>query len=329
MRITILELSPCADTLLEIRQHPEEGYLSASDGAITLGSGSRLRPRLMGTYAGGKATNVARVIDALLGTDDNVEVELIVFRPDSPEGCYIAELQSAELSRVRVRPVTVDSTARFCVNLSDPSREDTSVEFNISPRVVWQPSAYAAAIEVTGSISTDLLLLAGNPPARGSAVMADLPAALIAAATGRPSLTVDIGGAPLALILERTRQPDVIKINDAEFSAVPAPAWSGYTGTLVVTDSAGCTVWESGPAGHSSRVPRATGLKVYSTVGAGDAAHAAFTLARWVWGYDPVQAARFGMAAAAAAVSSPTGTRGITRQAVDSIFRQLQNLASG
>src|SRR5262249_18376312 len=341
----------CADTLLEIRQDREEGYVSASGGTIAIASGSRLRPQALGTYAGGKATNVARVMDALLDPDDSVEIELIVFRPDSPEGRYIAELQSTEMSRVRVKSVIVDSTARFCVNLSDPSslRGEAPVEFNISPRVVWQPGASQTAVSVVRGLETDLLVLAGNPPLIAEAgdanatdgltaptaptlrprVMSDLPVSMIAAALGSPRLTVDIGNGPLDLILQGSRHPDVIKINDQEYASVDPAAWTNYSGILVITDSGGCNVWEKGPRGPRVRVPAAGGHKVYSTVGAGDTAHAAFTLAAWVWGYQPVKAARYSMAAAAAAVSSPAGTRGITREAVGRFFEQLESTASG
>src|SRR5262249_47457618 len=98
-------------------------------------------------------------------------------------------------------------------------------------------------------------------------------------------------------------------------------------GILVVTDAAGCNVWEKGPGGPCVRVPRANVHDVYSTVGAGDSAHAAFTLATWVWGYDPVRAARYSMAAAAAAVSNPLGAAGITRAAVERFFQELEHTA--
>jgi sugar/nucleoside kinase (ribokinase family) len=269
-------------------------------------------------------------MDALLGPEDGVQIELVVFRPDSPEGRYIAELQSAELSRVRVRSVIVDSSARFCINISDPStlRSNAPVEFNISPRVIWQPAAVTAALEVAGNLKTDLLVLAGNPPASESSskVIGELPASILAAAPGPPRSTVDIGNGPLALILSG-RHPDVIKINDEEYASVDQTAWTNYAGILVVTDAAGCNVWEKGPRGPCTRVPAALVSTVYSTVGAGDAAHAGFTLAFWVWGYDPVRAARYSMAAAAAAVGSPGGTRGITRAAVEQFFDELERTA--
>jgi fructose-1-phosphate kinase PfkB-like protein len=323
-RITILEPAPCADTLFDIRQDPEEGYLSAADGTISLRSGSRLRPRVMGTYAGGKATNVARIIDALLNPDDPVQVELIVFRPDSPHGRYIAELQSTELSRVSSRSIIVDSTARVCINLSDPS-SSTPVEFNISPRVVWQPAARQTALNLARGLETDLLLLAGNPPlmAPNSDAMNDLPVSIIDAVPGPPRLTVDIAGAALSRILQGPRHPDVIRINDQEYASIDKNDWTNYSGVLLVTDAAGCNLWETGPAGPCVRVKAAAVDKVYSTVGAGDAVHAAFTLAARVWGYDPLRAARYGVAAAAAVVSSPQGTRSITKEAVEQFFRTL------
>jgi len=272
-------------------------------------------------------------MDVLLTPDDSVQVELIVFRPDSAEGRYIAALQSAELSRVVTRSVIVDSTARFCLNLSDPSSlsSPAPVEFNISPRVVWQSAARQTALDLTTGLETDLLLLAGNPPviAPGSDIMIDLPASFIAAAPGPPRLSVDIGYRPLDLILQGSRHPDVIKINDEEYASVDPTAWLDYSGILVVTDAAGCNVWEKGSRGPCIRVLAATGHEVYSTVGAGDTAHAAFTLATWVWGYDPIRAARYSMAAAAAAVSSPAGTRGVTREAVGRFFQELERTASG
>jgi sugar/nucleoside kinase (ribokinase family) len=64
---------------------------------------------------------------------------------------------------------------------------------------------------------------------------------------------------------------------------------------------------------------------LYSTIGAGDAVHAGFTLARQVWGFDILKAARYGQAVAAATVSAIDGTRGITRPAVDDFFARLEN----
>ena len=139
MRITILEFAPCADSIYHVRRDAEEGYIESFDRSIKIKSGAKLRPRAVSTYAGGKATNVARVMDKLLKADDSVEIELVVFRPDSAEGRYIHELQTTALTRVRVRPVIIEGRARICVDLTDPTTAgDSRVEFNISPRAVWQ-----------------------------------------------------------------------------------------------------------------------------------------------------------------------------------------------
>jgi len=61
----------------------------------------------------------------------------------------------------------------------------------------------------------------------------------------------------------------------------------------------------------------------YSTIGAGDAMHAGFAIARWVRGFDFAQAVRYGQAAAAASVNSPDGTRGVTAALIERFFVEL------
>jgi fructose-1-phosphate kinase PfkB-like protein len=326
-KITILELAPCADILLGISHDADEGYLSAEGGSIKIRSGARLRPVLLSINAGGKATNVARVIDKLLRPADAVDIELVVFRPDSPEGRYLAELQSSSLYRVRVRSVVVDSTARFCINLSDPaSRAPSRVEFNLSPRALWQTSAIDVALQTARGLDTDLLVLAGNPPvvAPDCSMAADLPSSIIERVSGNPAVSIDIEKGALARCIDGHPRPDVIKINREEFTSVDGRHWGQYEGLLVVTDEDGCTVWERGPSGPAIKVNTPRGHSVYSTVGAGDATHAGFTVAHWVWGFDPVRAARYGMAAAAASVSSPEGARGVARDTVERFFAELE-----
>src|SRR6185295_8240203 len=80
VKLTILEFTPCADSIFHVRRDPDEGY-EASDGrAVTTKPGATLRPQLISTYAGGKATNVARVMPKLLRDADAVDIDLIVFR---------------------------------------------------------------------------------------------------------------------------------------------------------------------------------------------------------------------------------------------------------
>jgi fructose-1-phosphate kinase PfkB-like protein len=324
MKISILEFTPCADLIYQMRRDPEEGYVAADSNTLTFRPGARLRPRMMTTYAGGKATNVARVIERLLTAEDNVEVELIVFRPDSAEGRYIHELQKRDLKRVQLLPVIVEATARFCVDIADKAGDAPApVEFNLSPRCLWRNSALERTLECASTITADLLLLAGNPPMMEETgqMASDLAVKVIEELRPRIGIiSLDTEKRALADCLGSRRQPDVIKINDNEYSSVEQELWKDFSGTLIVTDAAGCRVWENGASMSPERTSAPEVPDVYSTVGAGDAMHAGFTISRWVRKLDCLSAARFGQAAAAAAVSSPQGTRGVTREDVEKIF---------
>src|SRR5215813_10630192 len=126
MQITILEFTPCADSILHVRRDPEEGYVESDGQIVEIKAGAKLRPQAISTYAGGKATNVARVMDRLLKGTDRVDIDLIVFRPDSPEGRYLDDLQTSALHRVRVRPVIIEGRARFCIDLTDPATAESN-----------------------------------------------------------------------------------------------------------------------------------------------------------------------------------------------------------
>src|SRR6185503_16335282 len=142
MKISILEFTPCADLIYQMRRDPHEGYIAADAETLTLKTGARLRPRLVTTYAGGKATNVARVIEKLLTPEDKVDVELIVFRPDSAEGRYLHELQTRDLNRVRLQPVIIEAEGRFCVDVADTATGvEAHIEFNLRPWCRWHASA--------------------------------------------------------------------------------------------------------------------------------------------------------------------------------------------
>jgi fructose-1-phosphate kinase PfkB-like protein len=327
MRITILEFTPCADSIFHVRRDSDEGYIESDGRAVRIKTGAKLRPRAISTYAGGKATNVARVMEKLLKDTDRADIELIVFRPDSPEGRYLHDLQTGALNRVRVRPVIIEGRARFCIDLTDPTTsEQDRVEFNISPRAVWAESARATALAFASQIDSDLLVIAGNPPIMEStaAMAGDLYAQVIAEVRSRVAvISLDAEKAALANCLRGAARPDVIKINEAEYGSIDDGLWGGFGGALVVTDARGCRVWEDRARGPMVRVAGAQARAQYSTIGAGDAMHAGFALARWVRGFDLAQAARYGQAAAAASVNAPEGTRGVTAERVEDFFAGL------
>ena len=328
MKITILEFTPCADSILHVSRDASEGYEEGDGRKITIRSGAKLRPRVISTYAGGKATNVARVMDRLLGEDDAVEIELIVFRPDNPEGRYIHDLLTCALSRVSVRPVIIKGRSRLCIDLTDPATDRTSrVEFNISPRALWPARSLDAALDFVSGLKSDLLLMAGNPPVieeTGEMAVELYSRTLeqVRGHVGRVSLDTEKGA--LASCLAARAHPDVIKINEEEYESVDASLWEDFRGAIVVTDAAGCRLWADGARSVPATVKSFEVRNLYSTIGAGDAVHAGFTLARWVRGMDADAACRYGMAAAAASVSSPDGTRGVTRQAVEAMFGETK-----
>ena len=327
MQITILEFAPCADWICHFQCDPEEGYRTGDGKNLTIQSGAKLRPRVVSIYAGGKATNVARVMDRLLKDDDAVDVELIVFRPDSPEGRYIHELQTNALTRVRVRPVIIQAQARLCVDLFDPTTPpDKRVAFNISPRALWGAGALESAFHFTADITGDLLLIAGNPPVLETTghLLTDLYARIIEQVRARVKIiSLDTEKATLMQCLQVDTKPDVIKINAQEYAWIDKGLWKDYDGTLVVTSDDGC--WLQEPNQASEQIRGAKISTLYSTIGAGDAMHAGFTLARWVWGFDAVRASRYGQAVAAATVSSTAGTHNLDKQIIENIFAELES----
>ena len=327
MRIAILEFAPCVDWIYHIRRDDEEGYLTSDATSVTIRSGVKLRPRVASVYAGGKATNVARVMDRLLREEDNVEVELLAFLPDSAEGRYLYELQESALKRVRVRRVGIEGQARLCIDLLDPATpQDERVAFNISPRAVWTAGAYDTALRCAKEVTADLLLMAGNPPLlqETGELAVDLYTDVMKTVRHQVgAISLDTEKQTLANALQARVPPAVIKINASEEAGIADSLWQQFRGTKVVTDLKGCRVREGD--NPETWVPAAHVERLYSTIGAGDAVHAAFTLARWVWGFDVVQAARYGQAAAAATVSAPDGTRDVTKSTVNKFFAQWQN----
>ena len=167
-RLTILEWAPAADALYTFTQDPLHGYTRREKGAIQIGQGVKLRPDIQAYYAGGKATNVARVLDRLLDpqTDRDLwdeknqtfRVELVTLLPDTPAGRFIGDLQRTEINRVQLRFLDAPGEARICVNLADPGsnhNREGLVEFNLSPYVVWE-NATDAMLEKVMEIAAEI-----------------------------------------------------------------------------------------------------------------------------------------------------------------------------
>jgi fructose-1-phosphate kinase PfkB-like protein len=171
-------------------------------------------------------------------------------------------------------------------------------------------------------------VIAGNPPAAAETGFLETrfyARAIESLGDKAGVVSVDLEGEPLKRCILTGPQPAVIKINRDEFDSVGADVWRRFNGTLVVTDSRGCDLFAEGAGGSPVRLEAARVGRVYSTIGAGDAFHAGFTIARSVWEWDVVRSARYGLAAAAAAVSAPDGTGSITRGIADRFFEELSS----
>jgi|GEM_PF-1136681 len=197
-RVTIFEFAPTADEIWRISQHDRDGYAryDAESGLLSFldtAHDAKQRPEIVTTYAGGKATNVARVLDRLLVDEDKPCVELVTFfpppprgplqelefgdvrgiplRPSTAAGIYVQCLQIAELRKVRARFEVVNEleesgkmqTTRRCIEIT---LREGGGSLNFSPRIVWSQRAADAvksrAVEV--ACGTDLVVMAGAPP---------------------------------------------------------------------------------------------------------------------------------------------------------------------
>lgn len=355
-RLTILEWAPAADALYSIACDPLRGYAGVEGNYIRIGQGVKLRPTIEAYYAGGKATNVARVLDRLLELPEDAalwdeaegcfRVELVTLLPDTPAGRFIADLQRSEMRQVQLRFAPAPGEARLCVNLADPSTRGSPgglVEFNLSPFVIWDTGTEALLEAAVEELATDWLILAGKPPL-GPGLSDRLTARLVRKVKGqRPGtfVSLDLGGRSaddegsrqLSRCLEDEVQPDAILINQEEYAAVEPSHWARYAGILIVHDAGGCWL-RQGPGASvfdwktTPRDVSAPAREAYATIGAGDALHAGFALG-WLRTGDLWQAVRYSQAVAAAVVSQPRATTGLTPERVRAFLKASPKNGTG
>ena len=108
-KATIIEFAPTADEIWRISQHNKDGYVGydAGNGLVSIldtAHDAKLRPEILTVYAGGKATNVARVMDKLMDHESKAQVELVTFFPPPQEP--LCELQINRINGVEIYPST-------------------------------------------------------------------------------------------------------------------------------------------------------------------------------------------------------------------------------
>ena len=284
-RVTIFEFAPTADEIWRISQHNRDGYASydAENGLVSIldtAHDAKQRPEIITTYAGGKATNVARVLDRLLVDESDVYVELITFlppppagplqdldfgnmplRPSTPAGIYVQCLQMLGLRRVRPRFQVVDEleetgkmqTTRRCIEVT---LGESGASLNFSPRIVWSQRAAEAVLSLASEVArdTDLVVMAGAPPVWDVREDTHLTSRnfysrIIDALEPDCQVSIDTRGQYLYNCLVGQKKPRFILMNTDEFSELLGLLTDlnerVFPGTLIVHNEHGSWVWDN------------------------------------------------------------------------------------
>jgi len=351
--ITILEFTPAADEIWGLSMHPKAGYADrkSDDGTITFFDipqhDSKLRPDVRAVYAGGKATNVARVLEKLIDVPGgfwpfdarrDLSVRLKTFLPAadpddaasfSPGGAYIAALQRAELHRVELSFVAFPYhdgplRDRRCIHLFDD--ESGTDLLNFSPPLSWDTDDAAFVREyIRANEPCGALVLAGSAPRGAETVYA----AVIESARRQscPFISVDIDTASLLTCLSAPDAwPDVVSVNRSEFEAITE--WLEFGGIIHLHDRHGSEIVSArssrrGTCVRLARLAEQFGPASGPTIGAGDAAHAGFLFGTLATPLSTREAMILGQATAAAAVRNETGTRDLEANQIRSYYTFL------
>jgi len=284
-RVTIFEFAPTADEIWRISQHNRDGYASydAENGLVSIldtAHDAKQRPEIITTYAGGKATNVARVLDRLLVDESDVYVELITFlppppagplqdldfgnmplRPSTPAGIYVQCLQMLGLRRVRPRFQVVDEleetgkmqTTRRCIEIT---LGESGASLNFSPRIVWSQRAAEAVLSLASEVARDtgLVVMAGAPPVWDVREDTHLTSRnfysrIIDALEPDCQVSIDTRGQYLYNCLVGQKKPRFILMNTDEFSELLGLLTDlnerVFPGTLIVHNEHGSWVWDN------------------------------------------------------------------------------------
>lgn len=366
-KITVLEFAPTADEIWYIPHHVRDGYTDydAETGLLSLmdtAHHAKQRPEIITTYAGGKATNVARVLDRLIAEKDNLHLELITFlpppevgmreldfggmlKPSTAAGIYVQCLQIAGLKKVKPHFEVVNElsecgnmqTTRRCIELTWAGSGES---VNFSPRIVWSQEAAEAVQARTAEVAqdADLVVMAGAPPIwdelEGGLTRSSFYAKVIESLPANCQVSIDTRGDYLRRCLLTERTPRFILMNTEEFGdlseLLDVSGSEAFPGTFLIHDESGCWAWDkefpdSTNAFHKTQFFASMSVsKVFSTIGAGDAMHAGF-LKAWVSQESLQRAVVYSQAVAGVSVSNEKATHGIDANTVDCEFQKLWN----
>ena len=284
-KVTILEFAPTADEIWQIPKHNKDGYVSYDEknGLVSIldtAHEAKPRPEIITTYAGGKATNAARVMDKLLDDESNLQVELVTFlppppkgvlqnlapmdlngitiQPSTPAGMYVQYLQIMGLQKIKPRFEIVPEleekddmqTTRRCIEIT--LKEDKGT-LNFSPPIIWsQRAAEAVKIRVTEvAKDSDMLIMAGAPPTWKSDPEDNLTpnklyASIISSLRSKCQVSIDSRGKYLYECFKSKKMPRFAFMNTDEFGDLEGllNGLNPSQVTLIVHDEKGCWIWD-------------------------------------------------------------------------------------
>ena len=286
-RMIVLEFAPTADEIWSLPRHDRDGYAryNAEEGLLSFmdtAHHAKPRPEIITVYAGGKATNVARVLDRLLTREDELRVELITFLPPPPEGA-LRELSFGEVNGVALRPSTPAGVYVQCLQIAGMSKvkphfevvaeleergqmqttrrcieitwKESDGSVNFSPRIVWSQEAAEAVQERVAEVTrgADMVVMAGAPPAWEVSPGAELTrdnfyAKIMEVLEPDCQVSIDARGQYLYECLLAQRTPRFILMNAEEFQDLSG-SWSElnarpFAGAFLVHDEGGCWAWD-------------------------------------------------------------------------------------
>lgn len=285
-KVTILEFAPTADEIWNLEHNDLDGYANYDfeKGLVSIldtAHDAKPRPEIVAVYAGGKATNVARVIDRLIDKRSNVKIELVTFLPppqgvfcklqpikiddievipSTPAGMYVQALQISDFSIVKPRFEIIEElqgasgiqATRRCIEIII---KGTGSSLNFSPRIIWTPKTVYTVLKKLEKIisSTDMIVLAGAPPIwkpfdDRSITPQDFYAEILKIVPDECAVSIDTRGYYLHKCLQSKRLPTFIFMNRNEFLEA-SESWKNaekrnFLGTIIVHNKDGCWIWD-------------------------------------------------------------------------------------
>lgn len=351
-KLLILEFSPVAEEIWTIKCSSKQGYRewNPNTGLLSFydvsSHDTKIRPEVSSVYAGGKGTNVARVLSGLCEnyqTNLTNTVALTTFLPKKnhvinttqASSEFIKLLQTGSLHNIDLSYEEIDfenpaGKVRSAVHVIDEETHNDLINF--TPRLQWSIKDTENIIQKINDLeTTPWVVLAGTPP-RGAEHLYSQIIGKLRERSAQQNISLDTSGTALKNCLENTAaHPQVITINKDEYFGVDKNSWGKFTNPILVHDKNGCWIltengdqlfdrWEKVPYIDISKIQIKPDDKVGPTLGAGDAFHAGVLYGLQQLGLNEINSAKYGMAVASVAVRTGVGISEINYCEIEEIF---------